>query len=267
MEKTTVTQMIKNALANPNLWGSVVPMQFLGAWAIYNIATDLAPSWWWVATLIGYFCLTLLGISACYHRLLSHKGYEVWRPLKILMIWFGAISGQGGPVWWVALHRGYHHGQTDRDGDPHSPIHGLLHAYITWMFKIPNKALNPRFVVDLLRDKDVSFFHNHYFKILWISHALLAIISIDLWLYLMLFPAFITLHSFSIQTCFSHIKKLGYKNYPTDDHGVNSVWLFPLILGEAWHNNHHGESRNPNYGRKWWELDPVWWIIKLIRIR
>jgi stearoyl-CoA desaturase (delta-9 desaturase) len=77
---------------------------------------------------------------------------------------------------------------------------------------------------------------------------------------------FITLHCFLIQTCLTHIPALGYKNYPTADNSINSPWLFPIILGEAWHNNHHSDGRNPNYGgRHWWELDPTYWIIKLIR--
>jgi stearoyl-CoA desaturase (delta-9 desaturase) len=266
MEATTTRQMIKNIFSNPNLWGSIIPMQFFGVFALYSIFSGSAPSWWWISTIAGYICIMLLGVSGCYHRLLSHRRFEVHRPVKILMTWFAAIGGQGGPVWWVALHRGYHHRHTDKDQDPHSPVHGLWHAYITWMFKIPTKSLNPKFVVDLLRDKDVVFFHNHYYKILWISHLLVALISIDVWLYCMLLPAFITLHSFSIQTCFNHIPKLGYKNYDLKDQSTNSVWLFPLILGEAWHNNHHGEAMNANYGsRHWWEIDPAYWLIKLIR--
>jgi stearoyl-CoA desaturase (delta-9 desaturase) len=77
---------------------------------------------------------------------------------------------------------------------------------------------------------------------------------------------FVTLHCFLVQTCFTHVSKLGYQNYQTKDNSINSPWLFPIILGEAWHNNHHGDARNPNLGgRHWWELDPTFWIIQLIR--
>lgn len=266
MEQTSITTMIKNLFTQPNLWGSILPLQLLGFWTLYNIVTSTAPGWWAIATVFGYICIMMLGISACYHRLLSHKGFTVSRPVKILMIWFAAISGQGSPIWWIALHRGYHHRHSDKDEDPHSPIHGFWHSYILWMFKIPTKDLNPRYVVDLLRDKDVVFFHSHYYKILWISHALVAFISFDFWLYSMLFPAFITLHSYGIQTSFNHIKFMGYKTYTTSDNSVNSIWLWPFILGEAWHNNHHGQPGNPNYGnRKWWEVDPTYWLIWLLK--
>jgi stearoyl-CoA desaturase (delta-9 desaturase) len=82
-----------------------------------------------------------------------------------------------------------------------------------------------------------------------------------------MFPAFISFHSYAINTSVNHYTKLGYKNYETKDDGVNVTWLFPVILGEAWHNNHHGDAGNYNFGgRNWWEFDPTRVLINLIRI-
>ena len=134
-----------------------------------------------------------------------------------------------------------------------------------WMFKITEKDLGSRGCLDLMRDPDCQFVHIHYQTILWISHGLLALISIDLWLYTMLLPAFIALHSFALQTSLNHSQSYGYTNYQVDNDSKNVIWLFPLILGEAWHNNHHAQAANPNYGhRHWWELDPTYYLIKLI---
>ena len=78
--------------------------------------------------------------------------------------------------------------------------------------------------------------------------------------------AFITLHVFCLQTSVVHYEKLGYKNYDTKDTSSNIPWLFPITQGECWHNNHHGDAKNPNYGgRRWWELDPTWWLIRVIK--
>jgi stearoyl-CoA desaturase (delta-9 desaturase) len=132
------------------------------------------------------------------------------------------------------------------------------------MFKM--RAMRIRSVLDLLRDSDMIFAHKHYIKIFWLSHLAVALINFELWLYLMGFAAFITLHSFLIQTSVTHLSWAGYRNYNVKDDSVNVPWLFPVILGEAWHNNHHGDGRNPNYGRKWWEFDPTFWLIKIIRI-
>jgi fatty-acid desaturase len=261
MEKMSI---IKNIVHFPNLWGSIVPMQAVGVYALYSIFFSSPPDWWWVATLIGYICMKMLGISAGYHRLFCHGGYKVNKITKRLLLWFAIIAGQGSPIYWIGIHRGYHHRYTDTDKDAHSPRHGFWHSYILWMFKM--RAMSIRSVLDLLRDSDMIFAHKHYIKIFWLSHLAVALINFELWLYLMGFAAFITLHSFLIQTSGTHLSWVGYKNYDLVDDSVNVPWLFPIILGEAWHNNHHGDGRNPNYGRKWWEFDPTFWLIKIIRI-
>jgi stearoyl-CoA desaturase (delta-9 desaturase) len=258
--------IIKNIFKQPNLWGSVVPMNAFGIYALYNIFLGSAPTWWWIATIIGYVLLMMIGISAGYHRYLSHRGFEVSKPMKFFMLWCATLAGQGSPIFWVTVHRGYHHRHTDKLGDPHSPNNGFWHSYILWMFKLKEGDLNPRSCVDLMRDPVVMFYHNHYQKILWISHIIVALISFDLWLYTLAFSSFITLHSYSIQTSMNHSKSYGYQNYEQDNDSVNVVWLFPFILGEAWHNNHHGDAKNPNYGgRHWWEIDPAHWLIKIIK--
>jgi stearoyl-CoA desaturase (delta-9 desaturase) len=255
-------KIFQNILNFPNLWGSIIPIQFLGLYSIYLISTGNIPSWWWLAVIFGYVCLKMLGVSAGYHRLFCHKGFRTNIFVKRLLLYFAILSGQGSPIYWIGIHRGYHHRHPDKEGDAHSPKHGFWHSYILWMFKMDKMSI--RSVVDLLRDPDMVFAHKHYIKILWGTHIILALVSIDLWLFLLALPAFITLHSFLIQTSLTHIPSMGYRNYDTNDLSVNSPWLFPIILGEAWHNNHHGDGRNSNFGRKWWELDPTFWLIKLI---
>lgn len=265
MESST-KQIIKNTFTIPNLLGSVIPLQIFGVWALYKLFEGSAPSWWVFATLVGYICIKVLGVTSCYHKMLSHKGFTTTKFMRRLMLWFALVSGQGSPIFWVLVHRGYHHRYTDKAGDPHSPKEGFWHSYILWMFKLQEGSMNSKYVIDLLRDEDCVFIHKHYIKLLWASHLVVALISVDLWLYTMLLPAFITFHSYSIQTSLGHNLKLGYANYKLDNDAVNLPWLFPFILGECWHNNHHGDPQNPNYGgRHWWELDPGYWLIKLIR--
>ena len=247
----------------PNLWGSIVPMQVFGLYALYEIFVGQAPHWWWMATITGYVCIKMLGISAGYHRLFSHAGYKVNIVVKRILLFFGILAGQGSPIFWIGIHRGYHHRYADKPGDAHSPKDGFWHSYIGWMFT--RSKMSIRSVVDLLRDPDIVYAHRHYIKILWATNIVLAVISIDLWLYLLVLPTFITLHSFLIQTSVTHLKWAGYRNYAVSDDSVHVPWLFLFILGEAWHNNHHGDGRNPNYGRRWWEIDPTYWLICLIR--
>jgi stearoyl-CoA desaturase (delta-9 desaturase) len=243
----------------------VLPINVFGIYAIYTLFIGQGYSGWWISTLIGYVCMMMLGIAGCYHRLLSHRGYTVNRFTKIILLWFAAIAGQGSPMFWVGVHRGYHHRYADTEKDPHSPIHGFWNSYILWMFKTNFDEMNVKSIVDLFKDKDCVFFHNHYAKIFFLSHFLIALFSFEFWLYAMALPAFLTLHANSLNTSLNHYNFMGYKNYEIKDRSVNSIWLFPFIQGEAWHNNHHGDPKNPNYGhRRWWELDPTYYLIKLI---
>lgn len=262
--ETSFKQLIKNTLALPQLWAVIVPMQFFGLYVIYTILSNNAPAWWWMTTLIGYICFKMIGIAAGYHRLFCHGGFKVNKIVKRIILYFGILGGQGSPIMWTAIHRGYHHRYTDTPKDLHSPRDGLWHSYIGWMFKHPKISI--RSAIDLTRDPDMLFAHKYYVPIIYVTHITVALISINLWMYLLMLPMFITLHCFLTQTSLTHISAIGYKNYKVNDDSVNVPILFPFILGEAWHNNHHGEGRNPNYGgRRWWELDPTFWIIRLIR--
>lgn len=264
MEEKTNIKILKNLFSFPNLWGAILPLQLIGFYGIYRLITGDVPDWWWMSTLIGYFLLTILGISAGYHRLFCHNSYKVNIITKRILLWLAMLAGQGSPIYWIGIHKGYHHRFADTEKDAHSPKHGFWHSYILWMFTIDKISL--RSVVSLLKDSDLVFAHRNYQKIFWFSHLTLAILNFEIWFWLLGFTAFITLHSFLIQTSVTHLKWAGYRNYLTKDNSVNIIWLFPIILGEAWHNNHHGNPSSPNYGgRKWWEIDPTYWIIKLIR--
>ena len=240
-------------------------MQVFGAWALYTICFGHAPEYWWIGTLIGYVLMKDLGIGAGFHRLYSHKAFEVSPWMRRFILLCGTVAGQGSPIFWVSVHR-QHHRYSDQEQDQHTPKHGFWHSYILWMFTIKEGDVSVKMAVDLLRDPDVVFVHKHYNKILWGAHALVALISFDLWLYTMALPAFITLHSFCVQTSLVHWSKIGYRNYDTKDSSINNPLIFFLTLGEAWHNNQDGSAKNQNFGgRNWWELDPTFWLIQLIR--
>jgi fatty-acid desaturase len=245
---------------------TLIPMHILGIYSIYTIAMGNAPEYWLLATLVGYILFKMLGVGACYHRMLSHRSFTVNKITKYFSLWCGGVSGQGSPLFWVTVHRGYHHRWSDTDKDLHSPKHGFWHSYFLWLYTTDFDKLNYKTSVDLLRDKDVMFFHKYYNSILLISHLGIALINFDFYLYFLLLPCLISFHSFAVQTSVVHYPKLGYRNYNTKDDSVNVPWLFPISTGECWHNNHHGNAKNPNFGGvRWFEIDPTYWLIKLIR--
>src|SRR5690606_2569492 len=60
--------------------------------------------------------------------------------------------------------------------------------------------------------------------------------------------------------------KWGYQNYKVDDLSSNTWWVGLLALGEGWHNNHHALPDVAPAGRRWWEFDFTWQVIKLMKL-
>jgi stearoyl-CoA desaturase (delta-9 desaturase) len=58
----------------------------------------------------------------------------------------------------------------------------------------------------------------------------------------------------------------GYRNSETKDDSRNNAYLFPMILGEAWHNNHHAQASDWQFGKSKWEADLSAYIIRLVKV-
>ena len=56
------------------------------------------------------------GITIGYHRLLTHRAFETYRPIKYLLAILGSMAVQGAVIGWVADHR-KHHAHTDEEQD------------------------------------------------------------------------------------------------------------------------------------------------------
>lgn len=270
MQNILNNQILHNTIRFPNLWGCLIPINVFGLYAIYLILSSQAPGWWLFTLIIGYFILGVIGIGIGYHRLFSHRSFKTYRVVRQILLFFGIMAGQGSPIFWAGIHRGHHHRYTDKIEDTHSPMHGFWHSYILWLFRIDSATLwglAPRSILDLVKDKDMMFYHKHYIKIFIAVHVLFMLVDINVWLFGLVLPTFLSLHSWFLQTSITHCRSLGYRNFNTKDNSVNIPWIFPLALGDAWHNNHHGRGKDANMQKKWWELDPSYWIIKVIEKR
>jgi len=60
--------------------------------------------------------------------------------------------------------------------------------------------------------------------------------------------------------------KWGYRNFgDSADHSTNLWWAALLTYGEGWHNNHHAYPKSARAGLHWWEIDPTWYAISLLK--
>ena len=229
---------------------------FMFSWKPFLLAVFLG----WLA---GGF-----GIGMGYHRLLTHRGYKTSKWMEYLLTICATLTLEGGPIFWVATHR-MHHQNTDKEGDPHSPNDGGLWAHVGWLLTGETKhsgsaELNP-YVPDLRKDK----FHVWISRWHWIPITTLGLLLLIFggWPYLfwgIFFRTVIGLHSTWLVNSATHM--WGSRRFATSDTSRNSFWVALLTFGEGWHNNHHAHPQSSRHGLAWYEFDPNWYGISVLRI-
>lgn len=208
-----------------------------------------------------------IGICMTFHRCHSHRSLKLKWPAKFVGTLIGVIAGEGGPLRWSATHR-VHHGQSDLEGDPHSPLDGPWWSHLFWMMvknpKRKDELLFKHYVPDLMKDKTVMFFERTFALWLWATGLTLLLVGgLDMLLWGLCVRMVFAYHSTWFVNSATHL--WGYRNYETTDQSRNLWWVAILAYGEGWHNNHHAHPRLARAGHKWWELDPTWWAIAFLR--
>ena len=224
---------------------------------------------------ILYILAINVGIGMCYHRLLTHRGYQTPKWLEYLMTFFATLSLEGGPIFWVSTHR-VHHQLSDQLGDPHTPRDGKWWAHMEWLLFGVNLHAQAdalyRYSPDLCRDA----FHRWISKYHWIPLTLSGpLLFAGGWFFggswvsglaFVLWGAFlrvtIGLHTTWLVNSATHL--WGSRRFATRDDSRNSWWVALLSGGEGWHNNHHAHPVSARHGLAWYELDPNFWGIWLL---
>jgi stearoyl-CoA desaturase (delta-9 desaturase) len=238
--------------------------------------------WPEIILMVTTYTLAGFGVTIGFHRLLTHKAFETYRPIKLILSIFGSAAGQGMCIRWVATHR-RHHQQSDREGDPHSPhlhgegalglLRGMWHAHVMWCFHRDKPDLG-RSVPDLLSDPILVLIDQLYF--FWVGmgvlipgvilgliyHSWYGVISGVVWGGLLR----ICLLQHVTWSINSVCHLWGTKRFNSSDHSVNNLPIALVSLGEGWHNNHHAFPTSARHGMRWWEFDASWVIISFMRM-
>lgn len=248
---------------NSYFWVIFLPLHLI--WFSTFFWTQVNSSFF-ISIFIFWFLLSGCGVGAGLHRLLAHKSYKTSLSITRLLSYLGAMAVQGSPALWVNIHRGYHHPYSDCEKDIHSPYHGKAWAYFVWAIKLDDKALQFRWATDLLRDPIQRILHFQYYYVVWGSWLFLAIGYPPLFASL-IWAQIITLHQEFCVNLFCHSRKIGYRNFDTKDQSVN-LYLFGLLFwGVGFHNNHHANPTDYNFGHKWYEIDFTKYIVKALKIK
>jgi stearoyl-CoA desaturase (delta-9 desaturase) len=239
----------------------IIPNFVLGAVAIALFAMGTIPLYYLWATLIMWILFSGLGIAVGYHRVFSHRTHflPVWKENIILAC--ATFAAQGSPIFWVAVHRGYHHRHTDTEKDPHSPVaHGKWHAFVGWLndAREDDNKVNIRYAIDLLRKPNVVWFHKHYYRLILSVPLIVALYDWKLALAMFYLPGGLSLLQDNLVNVFGHSQGIiGYRNFDTPDRSYNNPFFGYFGWGQGWHNNHHYDPASYDFGKRWWEFDPT----------
>jgi sn-2 palmitoyl-lipid 9-desaturase len=217
-----------------------------------------------------------LGVTLGYHRLLTHRNFQTFPLLRRGLAVLGALAGEGPPITWVAVHRKHHH-FTDKEGDPHSPRDGFWWSHMLWLFPRPHypeyAEMLEHYAKDLRKERFMrllskTFLAWHFalglllFTAGWLGWDLYT--GISLLVYGMFLRMVYVLHVTWLVNSATHV--WGYRSHDTPDNSRNLWWVGLLAYGEGWHNNHHAFPTGARQGRRWWELDATYAIIRTLEI-
>jgi stearoyl-CoA desaturase (delta-9 desaturase) len=221
------------------------------AYAIWQL-WHLWVGWRELAILLGFYLVTGLGLTVGFHRFLSHRSFDTGPAVKAVLLVLGAMSLPTRPVDFAAYHL-QHHANADRDGDPHSPRDGLLHAHIGWTLSRhrPNREFYCR---HLLGDRVVEFVDRT--ALFWFGLGLLLPVLIDGWkgfLWGGLVRMAVQNHATFAVNSICHA--FGSRPFSTRDRSRNNLLIAVWSLGEGWHNNHHAFPSAACHGFGWQQPD------------
>ncbi|WP_036489448.1 fatty acid desaturase [Myxosarcina sp. GI1] len=241
--------------------------------AIVHLSVLLTPWFFsWSAlgvTLFLHWLFGSIGICLGYHRLLSHRSLEVPKWLEYIIASIGVLALQGGPIFWVAGHRLHHAYTEDIEKDPYSARRGFWWSHMLWLFYPRPEFFEydryQRYAPDLARDRVYRWLDRYYLLLqLPLGLLLYALGGWSFIVYGMCLRAVLLWHSTWFINSVTHV--WGYRTFEVNDNSRNLWWAAILTYGEGWHNNHHAHPNVAKAGWRWWEYDPTWWAIAVLKM-
>jgi fatty-acid desaturase len=229
-----------------------------------------------VLALVLHWITGGLGITLGWHRLVAHRSFQVPKWLEYFFVFCGTMAMQGGPIWWIGLHR-HHHRFSDQPNDHHDSTKGFWWSHIGWMlYEVPALTEVPKFTKDLVNDPVYRFFDKFFFPMQVALGVLLYAIGTRFsvgdaggnlgWSFVFwgIFARLVIVyHCTWLVNSATH--KFGYRSHESGDNSTNCWWAALLTYGEGWHNNHHAYQYSARHGLEWWEFDMTWMVIKFLK--
>jgi stearoyl-CoA desaturase (Delta-9 desaturase) len=233
------------------------------------VLVHLAPIglWWtgfrWQEAALCFFLYyaRMFFITAGFHRYFAHRAYKLGRPMQFLMAWGGSTACQKGVLWWAAHHRS-HHRYSDTERDIHSPRRGLWWSHVGWILCPKYQATDWDHIKDFSKYPELVWLNRYHLVPGITLGAACYLLGGYAWLWTFFLSTALLYHgTFSIN---SLMHLWGRRRYATTDTSRNSFLLALVTMGEGWHNNHHYYQSTANQGFFWWEVDPSYYLLRLL---
>lgn len=197
---------------------------------------------------------------------------KFWERFFYIFAYITQGSSYMSPRAYGVMHR-MHHAYADTDKDPHSPERfSNLFAMMWHTKKVYADIMDYRANVEDRFTKNLPQWHKldiwgqsltNRFIFASLYTGFYVIFAPHWWLFALI-PVHILMgpvHG-SIINWFAH--KYGSVSYKMKNTSRNFMPVDVLMLGEDYHNNHHKYPSSANFGVKWYEIDPIYYIMRIL---
>ena len=240
----------------------------IGVFGTLAYALTFGVRWWEPVLFLVFYLLVGLSVTAGYHRLFAHRGYESHPAVQAFFLFFGAMALQNSILQWASDHR-THHRYVDKEWDPYSIRRGGLWAHILWLFykRPPHETFDN--IPDLKSNRLAML---QYRCSNWIGIiGGLGIPTLIGWAFGrpiggLLWGGFLRIVVIHHTTFFVNSIAHMYGNRPfSDETSARDNWLLAYVTnGEGYHNFHHRFPSDFRNGIRWYQWDPTKWLIRVL---
>jgi stearoyl-CoA desaturase (delta-9 desaturase) len=224
---------------------------------------------WRFIVLTGYFFGCCASIA--HHRYFTHKSFQTSRSFQFLLDILGTFGFDSSGIQMCSWHT-IHHRLEDKDGDPHyNPDTSRIYKYIghylvrkefkTIVFDNVQQwsAFPELFILCLIQPYLSYILYGTFVCTVYSVRAF----SSD-WICYTFIPIIIAWHFQLIDGYPGHINKPMHGHKTTYSEARDCWWIALLNCGGGWHGSHHQFKNCAWHGHKWYHLDIVFLLIKLL---
>lgn len=249
-------------------------MVMIHAGALLAVLPAARPTPVLVLFCLATYSVRMFAVTAGFHRYFAHRAFKTGRTVQFLFAFIGGMAVVRGALWWSAHHRA-HHRFSDKEGDPHSPIHGKWWSHMGWFMARGNQPTQTDLIPDLVKFPELVWLDRHeivpillFIAFCFGSGALWGTaMSTDplatgfaFWVWGANISSVLLCHSMFSLNSVSH--SVGTRRYDVDDLSTNHTLVALATFGEGWHNNHHRWPGRAFLGEGKREVDIAWYGIK-----